>query len=336
MLAQGGTYDVVATMENSCTAADLNIPTTVSTGTTIKVIDNATVASISTIESSPQGDVQVGSPATYTIQSRSANGDAQPTETDEYTVTLTCIALKYGDPLCDDDVFTMTATHTTGGLYSATVTPTVGGNYSVVVTLDNDVVDRRRNLVDYDTNVVSEGMTLVVLDDTTVPSASTFDNQQEEVMNVNDYAVWILQSRSADGRAIDTDTDNFQITLICLYEEEQYKKHCRKSLYQGTAVPQGDGLYKVYIKVNTLGVYDVIATMKNDYTDANPDVSTTVTGSILKVVKETKSEDSDHGHHHHHGYHSSYTPGKRPKKTYSYSHSNSHSSHSTYNPYKGW
>ena len=166
-------------MENSCTASNLNISTTVSTGTTIKVIDNATVASISTIESSTLEDIQVGSLATFTIQSRSANGGPQPTETDIYTVTLTCMAPKYGEPLCDDDVFTTTATHTAGGLYSAALTPTTGGNYSVLVTLDNDIDDRRRNLVDYDTNVVSEDLTLVVLDDTTVPSASTVETQPE-------------------------------------------------------------------------------------------------------------------------------------------------------------
>ena len=176
-----GIYDIVVTMENAASQSDLNIVTTVKDRQplTLTVIDTTTVASVSTVENGPTVPYQVGTPVTYTIQSRSANGDAQPTVTDTYTVTLTCVALKYGEPLCDDDVYTATATHTTGGLYAAVLTPTVGGNYSVLVTLDND---RRRNLdvvdydtIDYDTNVVSDNLSLVMHDDTTVPRASTVE-----------------------------------------------------------------------------------------------------------------------------------------------------------------
>ena len=53
VLDQGGTYDIVVRMKNDATRADANIETIVSTGTTITVIDNATVASTSTIEASP-------------------------------------------------------------------------------------------------------------------------------------------------------------------------------------------------------------------------------------------------------------------------------------------
>ena len=57
VLDQGGTYDIVVRMKNDATRADANIDTIVSTGTTITVIDNATVASTSTLETSPTVEV---------------------------------------------------------------------------------------------------------------------------------------------------------------------------------------------------------------------------------------------------------------------------------------
>ena len=57
VLDQGGTYDIVVRMKNDATRADANIDTKVSTGTTITVIDNATVASTSTLETSPTVEV---------------------------------------------------------------------------------------------------------------------------------------------------------------------------------------------------------------------------------------------------------------------------------------
>ena len=57
VLDQGGTYDIVVRMKNDATRADANIDTKVSTGTTITVIDNATVASTSALETSPTVEV---------------------------------------------------------------------------------------------------------------------------------------------------------------------------------------------------------------------------------------------------------------------------------------
>ena len=161
----------------------------------------------------------------------------------------------------------------------------------MLITLDNDSGSKlRRNLVDYDTNVVSDDQTLIVLDDTTVPGAATVESQPAEEVFKKTTVSYTLQSRSADGRAIDDANDIYRVTLICLYEDEERKKKCRKDLYSAIAVHQGSGVYIADIHVSKQGVYDVLITMNNAYTTANPNVSTAVAGSRLRVVKEPKSE----------------------------------------------
>ena len=121
----------------------------------------------------------------------------------------------------------------------------------MLVTLDNDSGSRlRRNLVDYDSNVVSDDKILVVLDDTTVPGAATIESQPAEEVFKKTTVSYTLQSRSADGRAIDDCNDIYRITLICLYEDEEKKKKCKKDLYSATAIYQGNGVYTADLYVD--------------------------------------------------------------------------------------
>ena len=118
----------------------------------------------STLESSPVGvSILVDTTATYTMQSRSASDTAQPTENDVFTVKLTC-----NDALCGSTEYTTTATHTTGGLYSADLNPSVGGTYDVLITMENAYTAAESSA----STTVSDNLTLVVVNPATVPESS--------------------------------------------------------------------------------------------------------------------------------------------------------------------
>ena len=66
-ITQGGTYDVLITMENTSTAADSEISTIVSDDLTLVITDITTVPSASTFVMSPMGDVNVDSTVTFSF-----------------------------------------------------------------------------------------------------------------------------------------------------------------------------------------------------------------------------------------------------------------------------
>ena len=74
-ITQGGTYEVLVTMENASTDADSEISTIVSVGTlTLVITDVTTVPSASSIRTKPsQSQVGSGNTASYTFVSRSAD-----------------------------------------------------------------------------------------------------------------------------------------------------------------------------------------------------------------------------------------------------------------------
>ena len=117
---QWGTYDVVVTMTNAYTAANPTASTTVSSGMSLTIFDDTTVPSASTVLSSPSSDVEAGSNASYSFQSRSKDERNQPESGDVYTVTATC----NNSTKCGSNFYTATATHDGSGVYSANLVAT--------------------------------------------------------------------------------------------------------------------------------------------------------------------------------------------------------------------
>ena len=97
------------------------------------------------------------------MQSRTSFNAASPTENDVYTVKLTCKSA-----LCGSTEYTTTATHTTGGLYSADLNPSVGGTYDVLITMENAYTAAESSA----STTVSDNLTLVVVNPATVPESS--------------------------------------------------------------------------------------------------------------------------------------------------------------------
>ena len=202
-------------------------------GVTDIVIAAASTPADSTLESSPAGgSIVVYNTATYTMQSRSASNTAQPTEDDVYTVKLTC-----NDALCGNTEYTTTATHTTGGLYSADLTPSVGGTYDVLITMENAYTAAEPSV----STIISDDLTLVVtnpatvpnssddslsltvIDDTTVPSACTVvasDTAGDIVRPTGSTFTYTMQSKSSDGRDQAVTDDRYTVTLTSITAEE--------------------------------------------------------------------------------------------------------------------
>ena len=127
------TYDVLITMENAYTADDMAVSTTVSDALTLRVFDDTTFPSAATIEYMPTGDVDADTIVTYTIQTRSEDGRAQPDIEDVFTVTLTC-----ADADRDNTVsISTTAIPDDSGLYIASFYPTYWCTYDVTITMTN-------------------------------------------------------------------------------------------------------------------------------------------------------------------------------------------------------
>ena len=90
----GGIYDVLVTMENASTQADLNIDTTVSDSQTLTVLSDITVPSACQLLANPTtGDIvrPDGVTFAFTVQTKSADGRIQTVTDDVFTVTLTSI-----------------------------------------------------------------------------------------------------------------------------------------------------------------------------------------------------------------------------------------------------
>ena len=109
-ITQGGTYEVLVTMENASTDADSEISTIVSVGTlTLVITDVTTVPSASRVKNSPSGDqIESGKKAIYKFRSRSEDKTFQPITTDNWMLTLTCQTTAR----CGDETYTYTATTT--------------------------------------------------------------------------------------------------------------------------------------------------------------------------------------------------------------------------------
>ena len=106
-ITQGGTYDVLITMENTSTAADSEISTIVSDDLTLVITDTTSVPSKSLIFVKPAGDqIDSGDMAIYKFRSRDAKLGPTYVTTDTWTLTLTCQSSSY----CGDQVYTYTAT----------------------------------------------------------------------------------------------------------------------------------------------------------------------------------------------------------------------------------
>ena len=181
-------------------------------GVTNIVIAATSTPADSTLESSPTDDrIVVPNTATYTMQSRSASNTAQPTEDDVFTVKLTCSDAALCD--CGDTEYTATATHMGDGLYYADLTPTVGGTYDVLITMENAYTAAESSA----SITVSDNLTLVVIDDTTVPSACTVvasATTGDIVRPTGSTFTYTLQCESSDA------DDVYTVTLTSITAEE--------------------------------------------------------------------------------------------------------------------
>lgn len=168
------------------------------------VIAPASSPNFSTVESMPAGDsidLQNTDTATYTVQSRSADGTAQPVQNDVYTAKLTCNDAN----ICGTEEFTATGVHTTDGLYSIDFMPTVPGPYDVVINMENAYTasllssnnvfaqigsSSSSSAQEDEPTIVSTGMTLTVADTRSVPSGSTVESQPEHLVHTETPLSW--------------------------------------------------------------------------------------------------------------------------------------------------
>ena len=95
-VTQGGTYEVLVTMENASTDADSEISTIVSDDLTLVITDTTSVPSKSLIFVKPAGDqIDSGDMAIYKFRSRDAKLGPTYVTTDTWTLTLTCQSSSY-------------------------------------------------------------------------------------------------------------------------------------------------------------------------------------------------------------------------------------------------
>ena len=252
-----GTYDVKIIMTNAYTLANPPIEATVVTKH-LTVTDTRTVPSVSTLESSPADDtIEVVDMATFTMQSRSADGVPQPEDGDTYTVLATCNDVG----TCNAESYSATATHLGNGLYSATIDPTMVGTYKVVVRMMGAYTDANP----WTTTLVSDSTTLTVVDTRTTPNSSTLESSPAgDTIEVVDMATFTMQSRSADGVARLVDDDTYTVALTC-----NDMMACGTESYTATATYTGDGQYSATLDPTMVGTYDVDVSMTNAYTAVN-------------------------------------------------------------------
>ena len=98
------------------------------------MVDYRTLATAATVESQPFGDVEVGTLVTYTMQTRSDNGDAQAVDDDVFTVTFSCDTEERRSVVADVDA---TVTSDATGLYTATATLDGWCTYDVLISMTN-------------------------------------------------------------------------------------------------------------------------------------------------------------------------------------------------------
>ena len=272
-----GTYDVKIIMTNAYTLANPPIEATVVTKH-LTVTDTRTVPSVSTLESSPADDtIEVVDMATFTMQSRSADGVPQPEDGDTYTVLATCNDVG----TCNAESYSATATHLGNGLYSATIDPTMVGTYKVVVRMMGAYTDANPST----TTIVSDSTTLTVVDTRTVPSASTLvTSPADDTIEVVEMATFTMQSRSADGVPQPEDGDTYTVLATC-----NDVGTCNAESYSATATHLGNGLYSATIDPTMVGTYKVVVRMMGAYTDANPWTTTLVSDSTTLTVVDTRT-----------------------------------------------
>ena len=214
------------------------------------------------------------------MQSRSASNTAQPTENDVYTVKLTC-----NDALCGSTEYTTTATHTTGGLYSANLTPTVGGTYDVLITMENAYTAAESSV----SITVRDDLTLVVINPATVPELSeVIEAPDGDEVNSGDNAEYKFKSKDIYGTTPDIDDDIYTVTLTC-----KWGSTCGDKVYTYTSTADaGTGEFVVTATPTLGGEYDVLVTMENAFTDSDCNVDTTVDDSRSLTVIDTTTVPS--------------------------------------------
>ena len=214
------------------------------------------------------------------MQSRSASNTAQPTENDVYTVKLTC-----NDALCGSTEYTTTATHTTGGLYSANLTPTVGGTYDVLITMENAYTAAESSA----STTVSSDQTLVVVNPATVPElCEVIESPVDNKVNSGDDADYKFKSKDIYGTSPDIDDDVYTVTLTC-----KWGSTCGDKVYTYTSsADAGTGEFLATATPTLGGEYDVLITMENAYTDSDCNVDTLVNNSLTLTVIDTTTVPS--------------------------------------------
>lgn len=213
-----------------------------------------TVPSAATVESEPIADVEAGMPATYTIQTRREDGSAQPVNDDVFTLTATCAQSGR-----DNTVSYTAAVTVVDGLYTATFTPEYWCDYDILITMENEYTEANPDV----STIVRDDLTLTVFDDTTVPSAATIVSQPSGDIDAGTTVSYVIQTKSEDGRVQEVDSDVFTVTLT------------GPETFTATAFHVNAGLYVASLTPTKGGTYDLLITMENDFTSANPAVSTT-------------------------------------------------------------
>ena len=137
--------------------------------------------------------------------------------TDVYTVTLTSITAeelvkKNNGESYIKVIITATATPVSGsdGQYTADLQVTQGGTYEVLVTMENASTDADSEI----STIVSDNLTLVITDITTVPSGSLVTASPAQI-DSGDELLYRFRSRLADGTLTTVTTDNWTLTFTC-------------------------------------------------------------------------------------------------------------------------
>lgn len=156
-----GTYSINITMENEFTEANPGVSTNVVCDEILVVEEPPTIPGEATIEFQTAGEVEINTPVTLAIQTRSFDGVARNVTDDVFTVTLTC------NDEGREIVYTVIADHISLGLYSATFVPTQWCDYLILITMEN-----ANTLANSLPTTVNDEQTITVVDNRSVPAAS--------------------------------------------------------------------------------------------------------------------------------------------------------------------
>ena len=90
-----------------------------------------------------------------------------------------------------------------------------------------------------------------------------------------------MVSKSSDGLDQPVTTDVYTVTLTSISAEELVKKNAGESYNEVIVTDTAEryfkrGTYITRLQVTQAGTYDVLITMENAFTDADPDISTIV------------------------------------------------------------